>query len=409
VRNWIRILFLIMLCSCVSEPIKEGEVNRSFGEDLALLQEYTDVVVLKDSAGDVQVAVVPAWQGRVMTSTSGGLEGPGFGWINTEMIRSPVLRPHINAFGGEDRFWMGPEGGQFAIFFRKGAPFDLQNWQTPAFIDTEKYRVVNRTDTEVQFEHQAEVENYSGTVFQLKIERTVRLLGRDRVRKQLGPEVESLQIVAFESENRVFNTGRAPWVEEKGLLSIWILGMYNPTPETTIVIPFREGPEEDLGPIVNDAYFGKIPPDRLRIGKGVLFFKGDGKSRGKIGLSPERARPFLGSWDAVKQVLTVVHFNLPVESSRYVNSMWEIQEDPYDGDVVNSYNDGPPEPGAKPLGPFYELETSSPALALEPGKSYTHFHHTVHLSGDLRALDRAAESIFGVGIEVIESAFRVQH
>ena len=58
-RNWIRILFLIMLCSCVSEPIKEGEVNRSFGEDLALLQEYTDVVVLKDSAGDVQVAVVP--------------------------------------------------------------------------------------------------------------------------------------------------------------------------------------------------------------------------------------------------------------------------------------------------------------------------------------------------------------
>jgi hypothetical protein len=27
--------------------------------------------------------------------------------------------PHINVFGGEDRFWLGPEGGQFSIFFAK--------------------------------------------------------------------------------------------------------------------------------------------------------------------------------------------------------------------------------------------------------------------------------------------------
>ena len=49
--------------------------------------------------------------------------------------------------------------------------------------------------------------------------------------------------------------------------------------------------------------------------------------------------------------------------------MWEMQREPFKGDVINSYNDGPPAPGKPPLGPFYELETSSPALSLRPTSS----------------------------------------
>ena len=56
----------------------------------------------------------------------------------------------------------------------------------------------------------------------------------------------------------------------------------------------------------------------------------------------------------------LVQFDRPAGARDYVNSMWEVQRDPFAGDVVNSYNDGPPAPAAKPLGPFYELETSSP-------------------------------------------------
>ena len=63
----------------------------------------------------------------------------------------------------------------------------------------------------------------------------------------------------------------------------------------------------------------------------------------------------------------------------YVYSMWELQDEPFKGDVVISYNDGPPSPGAKPLGPFYELESSSPVLALKPGESAKHIHRTLHL------------------------------
>ena len=59
-------------------------------------------------------------------------------------------------------------------------------------------------------------------------------------------------------------------------------------------------------------------------------------------------------------MLTLVQYTRPAGATRYVNSMWAIQQNPYGGDVINSYNDGPPAPGAAPLGPFYELETSSP-------------------------------------------------
>jgi hypothetical protein len=49
--------------------------------------------------------------------------------------------------------------------------------------------------------------------------------------------------------------------------------------------------------------------------------------------------------------------------------------DPFD---LDHYNDRPPAPGKPPLGPFYEIETSSPALDLAPGQRYTHVHRTFH-------------------------------
>jgi hypothetical protein len=85
--------------------------------------------------------------------------------------------------------------------------------------------------------------------------------------------------------------------------------------------------------------------------------------------------------------------------------MWEQQQNPYDGDVVNSYNDGPTEPGAPLSGTFYELETSSPALALGPGESYTHTHRTLHLVGSREALDPIAESTLGVSATALMEAF----
>ncbi|NIS37361.1 MAG: hypothetical protein GWO04_48765, partial [Actinobacteria bacterium] len=89
----------------------------------------------------------------------------------------------------------------------------------------------------------------------------------------------------------------------------------------------------------------------------------------------------------------------------YVSSLWDPEAPPYEGDVVNAYNDGPVEAGAEPLGPFYELETSSPGAALAPGASLRHVHRTTHISGSRDVLDNAAQTHLGVEIYVIEDAF----
>ncbi|NLT77618.1 MAG: hypothetical protein GXX98_13935 [Planctomycetes bacterium] len=397
--------FLVAVALAGCAPTDSGTEDQTFGGDVAFLQKHTEVVVLKDSSGNGQVAVLPAMQGRVMTSTTGGPGGSSFGWINRELIASGETLAHMNPFGGEDRFWIGPEGGQFSIFFEKGVPFDLDHWQTPAPIDTEPFELVSKSQDTAVLRRAMKLSNYSGTAFDVQVDRHVLVLDREQALARLGAPVgPSVKMVAFESENRMTNVGAEPWNKQTGLLSIWILGMFNPSPQTTLVIPFQAGAENELGPVVNDAYFGKVPAARLVIRDGVLFFSGDGQYRSKIGLSPQRATDVAGSYDAAGKVLTIVQYNKPEGASDYVNSMWELQDAPYSGDVINAYNDGPPEPGAKPMGPFYELETSSPAAALAPGQSIVHTHRTFHLVGDEAELDPIAQALLGASIAEIVSA-----
>ena len=214
-----------------------------------------------------------------------------------------------------------------------------------------------------------------------------------------------VQVVAYQTFNIITNTGENAWTNQTGLPSIWILGMYNPSPAATIVIPFKKGGEDDLGPVVNDAYFGKIPADRLKIGDGVLFFRADGTQRGKIGIPPRRATPYAGAYDAASKTLTVVFYLNPEGGLKFVNSMWEIQKDPFSGDVVNAYNDGPTTPGGKPLGPFFEVESSSPAAALSPAQAMPHIRTTYHIQGDPAVLDKIAKATLGASIAQIEGAF----
>lgn len=182
--------------------------------------------------------------------------------------------------------------------------------------------------------------------------------------------------------------------------------MFNPSPVTTIVVPIKSGPESELGVKVTSDYFGAVPPERLVVREDVLFFSGDGQFRSKIGVNPRRSKAVLGSYDAANKVLTIVQFNQPAGVTGYVNSQWKLQDHPFAGDVSNSYNDGPPAPGAKPLGPFYELESSSPAAALAPGKSLTHIHRTIHLSGEPNELDAVARATLGVSLDQIQTALK---
>ena len=408
------ILLLSALMACTTTE-KENHSNQTekeqmeyvkgtFGYDLNFLkQHYDDLVHLHDA--DAQLIVSPALQGRVMTSTANGKSGKSFGWLNYDLIASGAVEEHFNPTGGEERFWLGPEGGQFSIYFKPGTAFEFDNWYVPEEIDTEPFGLVSKTQKEARFKKAMELTNYSGTDFKLEVDRAVRLLERSSVEALLATSIpEGTKWIGFETENKISNTGDNAWEEESGMLSIWILSMFAPSPKTTVIVPFKAGEEAELGKIVTDDYFGKVPADRLVLKDDVLYFKADGNKRSKIGLSPKRALPITGSYDAENGVLTIAQYSLSEDNDRYVNSLWEMQEEPFSGDAVNSYNDGPLENGDQ-LGPFYEIESSSPAAALQPGASLTHFHRTFHFTGTPAQLNQLTLSVFNLPIAEIAAVF----
>jgi hypothetical protein len=388
-----------MTTGTMSATITNGTRPASFGEDVAFLRAHTPVVVLQSPDGEARIAVAPAYQGRVMTSTAAGEAGTSHGYLHRPVIAIGEPQPHMTVVGGEDRFWLGPEGGQYALYFPPGAPFDTNSWQVPLSLDWDTWPILEEDARHVRFTRSMSLTNYAGTLLELRVDRTVRLYDRAEIAETLGVGLaEPVVAVGFESDNTVTNIGQAAWQRETGAPSIWILGMFPPGPRTTVMIPFVEGPESELGPIVNDAYVGKIPPERPRIEDGVIYFRGDGSERGKIGVPRPRAREIAGSYDPDRGVLTLVTFSLPAGATDYVNSMWEVQDQPYGGDVVNSYNDGPVGPGELPLGPFYEIQSSSPAALLAPGASLRHVHRTLHFEGPAAELDALARATLGVGV-----------
>lgn len=389
------ILFIFMLSSCMNQSTME---KGSFGYDLNFLKKYhADLVLLEDSSSDAKLIVLPAYQGRVMTSTADGMDGMSFGWINHALISSKEITPHIYAVGGEERFWLGPEGGQFSIYFKKDSAFDFEHWQVPKEIDTEPFELVDHSTSTANFKKVIHLKNYSGSTFDVGINRNIQLLNRSGVQAYLGDIDTSIRVVGFSSENTITNLSNNPWGEQYGMLSIWILSMLNADDQTTIAIPYQQGDSSEMGKIVTDDYFGKVPADRLKVGNQLILMKADANHRSKVGISPKRAKPYIGSYDDKNNVLTIAFFTIPAGIEKYVNSLWKIQDNPFSGDAVNAYNDGPV--NGKQMGKFYEIESSSPAADLGPGESLTHKHTTIHLKGEKASLEKISNKVFGVSLQ----------
>jgi hypothetical protein len=274
----------------------------------------------------------------------------------------------------------------------------------PAVIDTESFEIKKQDAQSVTFTKSTVLKNASGTEFKIGIERTVSLLTRENLNSlfQVNFSPKTLDVVAYQSENTIINQGENQWTKEGGLLSVWMLCMFSPSPSTTVFIPYKT---EGQGPVVNDDYFGKVPADRLITEPGVVYFKIDGNYRSKIGISPQRAKELCGSYDAERKILTLVWGSLPKEKKEYVNSKWGEQGDPFEGDVINSYNDGPVEDGTV-MGPFYEIETSSPGADLQPGKSLTHTQRVIHIQGEQSEMVRLVSELFGLELQSVASKFK---
>jgi hypothetical protein len=394
-----------MVLSACQTGGREHDMEKSnegtFGFDLAFLKARDSVIVLKNESGDGQLIVSPRYQGKVFTSTAEGAGGKSFGWINYKAFDA-APDAHMNAYGGEDRLWLGPEGGKFSLFFKPGTAMDFEHWHTPPAIDTEGWNTVAASDKKVSLAKTMELLNYAGTTFRLTVERDIEVIENAGIEAQLGIALgDQVRSVAFKTTNAIVNTGTQEWNAQTGAPCLWNLDMLSPSPETVVVIPYLE---QASGKVATTDYFGEIPADRIRYSNGILLFRADGASRGKLGIPPQRAKPIAGSYDGANGVLTVTLFDVN-PGATYLNQEWTVEKDPFSGDAVNAYNDGPLAGGGQ-LGPFYEIESVSPAAFLKPGEKLTHRHSVFHFSGDRTQLDRISATVFGISLNEIESAFK---
>ena len=373
----------------------------NYGQDVAFLRSHADVIELATSQA-ARVAVVPDFQGRVMTATLGADDGASYGWLNRPFIaQHPRDDPTFNNYGGADRFWLGPEAGQYALFFGAGESFDLGAWKAPPGFTTGPFEVDAQGEAGVTMSARFDVTNYAGTTFDCAVERRITALTNVQIAESLGTSARAdLAAVAFESVNTLTNAGADPWSRPGGLINIWILGMMKGLPDGKVIIPLVTGDDVELGEKARMEYFGEIPPHYAGVCEDYVWYKVDGRRRSKIGIPPSRAKDVFGSYDIANRQLTIVRYTLPdgADGLPYPNSAWELQDDPFAGDPINSYNDPGTEAGEAT---FFELESSSPAAELAPGQSITHTHMTSHFTGDFEALNALSQAVLGIDLATL--------
>jgi hypothetical protein len=394
---------LFVICSGVAgllvgcgHPPKPG----TFGYDREFLKKQdSGLVVLR--SGHARVIVSPKYQGKVFTSTVSGDDGPSFGWINYKAFDRPV-DAHMNAYGGENRLWLGPEGGRFSLFFPPGAKMEFANWKTPPAFDTEPWKLSSRQDSTVDLEKEMQLTNYAGQELKIEIERRVIIYSRDGIAARMQMLLDDgVEAVGYGTVNDMSNEGTRTWNDTTGMPCIWMLDMLKPSSSTVIVIPYQSEAGDTSKPATTD-YFGEIPADRIKMQNGVIFFKADGKSRGKLGVHPTRAREYIGSYDAEHLVLTIANFDVDGRE-RYLNQEWNTVKPPFSGDAVNAYNDGPLADGSQ-MGPFYELESVAPVWLLSKDSVAVYNHDVYHFTGPEASLDKISRRVLGVSIDRIKSA-----
>ena len=391
--------------SC-SERQKDNQVTEhslnNFLQDKKFLEKFDpNLIELSTDDNQAKILISPKYQGKVFTSTAAGENGESFGWINYKAFEGP-LDKHMNAYGGESRLWLGPEGNKYSLYFEPGKNMVFENWHTPAAIDHEPWEKTKSGLREIAMTKSTSITNYQGTEFKLQLQRTVAILEKEEILKNtaLTADVSAIKMIGYTTINSIQNTGDFPWTPETGAPCLWVLDMFRPSAKTTIVLPLKPNDSKE-GLTTN--YFGEIPEERIAITENYLFLKADGLSRGKVGVSPERGLPMAASYDHLNKLLTITTFNISSELP-YLNQEWNTDADPFKGDAVNAYNDGPLEDGSQ-MGPFYELESVSPGAFLSPGQSMEHFHNVYHFTGNENALDEITRQLLGISIAEINEVF----
>ncbi|MFN0207584.1 MAG: DUF6786 family protein [Planctomycetota bacterium] len=303
----------------------------------------------------------------------------------------------------KDRLWIGPEAGAFGFFFDAGMQQSAVNWRVPQDLRDGYFDISRAVDQPTELTKRIRVRNIQNVEFDMEVAREVRRIDSAGVAEWLGFPLENeLFCCATESINTLKNCGTSRWKKESGLPHLWVLGQFTTGRRCWVAAPFtRNAAKNDTTPIYNDLYFGKIPPDRIRIHNNTVFMLADGTKVTKFGLSPLRSTGRAGAFDPDLGMLTIVGFDID-RGAVYANNLWEnnmIGTGPsagaFGGDVFQTYNSGDSS--------FFELESVSPVRELEPEELLIHKHQTYLFQGSAAALSRI--SISALGVDVVD-AFR---
>ena len=398
----------IGLSACSPQNKKQVNMNSyekgTFGYDLQYLSTKDSLVILMDDTEKAQVIISPKYQAKVFTSTVDGLEGHSLGYLNYKALDSEIINEHMNGYGGENRFWIGPEGGQYSVYFEPEVEQVYDNWHTPKPIDIESWNIVSSDRQNVWMNKNMQVQNYQGLVLNLNVNRKIHLLNQDDVQNILGIKLtDNIKTVAYSTQNTIQNMNDFAWTKKTGTICIWILDMFNVSPKALTIIPFFEGPEDLFGKIATTDYFGEIPVDRIKIKNSNIYLKTDGNCRNKLGLNPKRTKAIAANYNPELKRLTITTFDVD-PNGVYLNQEWNPAKDPLIGDALNAYNDGPLEDGSI-MGPFLEVESTSPAAFLKPGQTQEHIHNVFHFVGDDNDLNTISKPLLGVTIQEIKQIF----
>lgn len=377
----------------------------SFGYDLAFLRAYdSEICRLSSHDGLAQVLVSAKYQGKVFTSTAQGMNGRSLGYVNHAFFEKKVMDEHMNGFGGENRLWIGPEGGAYSLFFAPGSEQIYTHWHTPKAFDTEPWDVLSQGQDFVKMSKEMSLPTYRGFALHACVEREIRLFSRSDIQERLGLDLHSqTYTVGYETTQQVTNLNDYAWSPETGTLCLWVMDMLPPSREAVTIIPYRAEGSIEQSEVVNTTYFGGTPPDRYHVGEEVILMRTDGEYRSKMGLRPPFSVGMAGNYDPLQRRLTVVRFDSD-PSACYLTQEWDPQADPLVGEVFHAYNDGPLEDGTV-MGPFLELESSSPAALLPPRQTLSHTHEVFHFVGDQDDLSTLSCSLLGISLEDMMSHF----
>lgn len=383
----IGVILLLLIVSCK----KEVNFNKgTFGYDLNFINKFQKPIVLSNE--NTKILISPKYQGRVLTSTSKGLDGRSYGWLNYKLIERQKLNKGGNGFGGEDRFWLAPIGSKYSLYYN-GKTISNENWYVPEPIDIKEYKVVNKTEKSISFKNDLKIKNNVNTTFNVELNRQINLFSKKEIENELKIKLpDNLSTVGFQSVNSIKNNGE-DWKLDSGIIAPWILGMFPGNSNSIAIFPFKETTQDSLK---IQKYLEPLSNNRLKIIENVVCYKTDGSYRSKIGLRKENVLPIFGNYNANNKTLTIITFSFN-SNGDYLSCNESEGSEMFNGDVVNSYNNSKENEQAT----FFELETAASGVLLKKGEQNIHTHNTFHFEGEFESLDSLSEQLLGISLKKI--------